>query len=153
MIKKLLLLSVLLVPYLTGYSQDVPNNRNQKEETNNEKRAIVKEDSVPESIFRFVDQEAQPRGGINTFQKYLAKNTSYPEEAKDAGIQGRVVYEFIIGTDGKIRNIRILKDIGGGCGDAVRQVLENYDKKWKPAINDGVAVASYYAGTFNFTLQ
>lgn len=106
-----------------------------------------------EQIFRFVDQEAQPPGGRDAFQKYLARNTVYPIGAKQASITGRVTYEFVVDEQGRISNVKILKDIGGGCGDAVKAVLENYKQKWTPAKNNGHAVKSYYTGNFSFTLQ
>lgn len=106
-----------------------------------------------EQIFRFVDQEALPPGGVAAFSRYLARNTAYPVAAKQAGIQGRVTYEFVVDENGNISNVRILKDVGGGTGDAVKKVLENYNKKWKPAKNNGHPVKSYYTGTFNFSLQ
>lgn len=106
-----------------------------------------------EEIFRFVDQEPEPPGGIAAFQKYLARNTEYPNAARQANLQGRVTYEFVVDENGNISNVRILKDIGGGTGDAVKKVLQNYNKKWKPAKNNGHPVKAFYTGSFNFTLQ
>ncbi len=40
-------------------------------------------------------------------QKHIAKNFSYPEEAQEKGIQGRVNIMFIIQKDGSIGNVRM----------------------------------------------
>lgn len=109
--------------------------------------------SKQNEIYHFVDQDPQPPGGMEAFQRYLRRNVFYPMTARQAAIQGRVVYQFIIDQQGKISDIKILKDIGGGCGDAVRKVLKNYQKHWTPGKNNGHPVNFYFTGTFNFTLQ
>lgn len=114
---------------------------------------IVPAGPKEEQIFRFVDQEAEPPGGQEAFQRYLARNTVYPMAARQAQITGRVTYQFVVDQQGRISNVEILKDIGGGCGDAVKKVLENYSQSWTPAKNNGHPVKSYYTGTFNFTLN
>ena len=40
--------------------------------------------------------------------KYVSKNTKYPPIAKDAGIQGTVFVYFVVGKDGKVRDVRPL---------------------------------------------
>lgn len=117
------------------------------------KGPVVAAGPKEEQIFRFVDQEAVPPGGLDAFGRYLQRNVAYPMAAKQGGISGRVAYQFIVDQNGNISNVQILKDIGGGCGDAVKKVLEDYSKKWTPAKNNGHPVKSYYTGTFNFSLQ
>ena len=41
--------------------------------------------------------------------KYVSKNTKYPLIAKDAGIQGTVYVYFVVGKDGNVRDVKILK--------------------------------------------
>lgn len=100
-----------------------------------------------------VDEPAAPVYGQESFQLYLARNTTYPMLAMMNGIQGQVVYQFVVDTTGRINNVVILKDIGGGCGDMVKRTIENYPDAWIPGKNDGKKVATYYTGTFSFTLD
>lgn len=74
---------------------------------------------------------------------YVAANLKYPSEARDQGIQGRVVVKFVVETDGSISDVECTHDIGAGCGaEAVRVVnsLNSMDKKWTPAIQRGKPV-------------
>lgn len=107
----------------------------------------VSDDQHKDNIF---DQHAVPNKGLRKFQKYLEKHTEFPPEASKAGISGRIVYQFAVDTSGHITDVQILKDIGGGCGDAVKKVLKEYPGQWTPAMYHGHPVKSYYAGTFNF---
>lgn len=113
----------------------------------------VTQASSDDKIFRFVDQQAEPPGGLEAFGRYLQSHTPYPYAARQAGLGGRVTYQFVVDQSGRITDITILKDIGGGCGDAVKKTLENYKQRWTPAKNNGHPVKSYYVGNYNFTLQ
>lgn len=117
------------------------------------KGPVVDASPKEEQIFRFVDQEAVPPGGVDAFQRYLHDHVAYPYAAKQANLQGRVTYQFVVDQNGNITDIQILKDIGGGCGDAIIKALQNYRKRWTPAKNNGHPVKVYYTGNFNFTLQ
>lgn len=101
-----------------------------------------------------LQRTAQPRGGFNDFQNYLAHHVHYPVLALRAGIRGKVCYQFKIDTVGKLTNISILKDIGGECGDAVYDALKSYHAPWIPS-NDslGHAVESYFTGVFTFSID
>ncbi|MDY5968873.1 MAG: TonB family protein [Bacteroidales bacterium] len=73
-------------------------------------------------------------GGEEALQAFLSSHLRYPEKASAEGIQGDVVVSFVVDTNGAISDIRIRKDIGGGCApEAVRVVAEM--PSWKPARN------------------
>lgn len=73
-------------------------------------------------------------GGEKAMQAFLAEHLRYPEKAMAEGIQGDVVVSFVVDTNGVLCNIRIRKDIGGGCApEAVRVVAEM--PRWHPARN------------------
>lgn len=62
-----------------------------------------------------------------------------PEVALKNKIEGRVYVTFTVETDGSITNIKVLRDIGGGCGqEAVRVV--SIMPKWKPGTQRGKPV-------------
>lgn len=75
-------------------------------------------------------------GGITAMRKFLADNIVYPSLAKEVGITGIVYLEFIIEKDGSITNIKVLKEINGGCGEEAGRVV-NIMPKWKPGKQNG----------------
>ena len=78
-------------------------------------------------------------GGEDSLFAFLFRNIKYPVEAKKADIQGRVFVTFVVEKDGRITGERILRDIGGGCGEEVLRVIRTMPK-WKPGTQDGKPV-------------
>lgn len=75
--------------------------------------------------------------------KYLYGKLKYPEYALEHNIEGRCVVSFIVEKDGSITQARIVKDIGGGCGEeAVRvvQSMNEMSQQWLPGRQDGKPV-------------
>jgi len=63
--------------------------------------------------------------------EYLYSNIDYPRIALENGIEGQVVLRFVVGKDGSIRDINIMRDIGGGCGAEALRVV-NKMPSWTP---------------------
>lgn len=57
--------------------------------------------------------------------EYVYGNLKYPSAAKENKTQGMVVIQFVIGKDGSIRDAKIVRDIGSGCGDAALHVVNS----------------------------
>jgi len=89
-----------------------------------------------EEIFKTVDQAPTPDGGIKVFFKHIMREITYPEQARAAGIQGKVFVEFVVDKTGAIRNTRILEGIGYGCDDEALRVVRN-SPNWQPGMNEG----------------
>ena len=70
---------------------------------------------------------------------FIAEHLKYPEEARNAGIEGTVLVSFIIDEYGEVQNLGLLRDIGGGCGDAALDVIHLLPL-WQPAVNEGNTV-------------
>jgi len=70
---------------------------------------------------------------------FISTTLKYPEEAKKKGIEGTVIVSFVVNTDGSIQNAFVLKDVGGGCGVAALDVVEQMPT-WLPGRNDGEKV-------------
>ena len=67
---------------------------------------------------------------------FIFGNLKYPKEARKKGISGKVYAQFIVRKDGTIDDIKIVRDIGYGCGDALAEVLSKMPN-WTPAQNKG----------------
>lgn len=91
-------------------------------------------------------------GGEDALLRFLAENIQYPLEARTNNIEGKVVLSFVVGTDGHISDIRIFKDIPGGCGEAAAKVVAAMPR-WIPAkLEDGTRVKVRYTLPVNFRL-
>ena len=64
-------------------------------------------------------QRPQIMGGAGSF--YLS--IDYPEEARRRGIQGRVILDFIVDTEGQTQDVRILKSLHPSCDSSAVAAL------------------------------
>lgn len=79
--------------------------------------------------------ESMPQfpGGEAALLEYLAMNIKYPARARKKGIQGRVFLSFVVEKDGSLSDLKIVKEIGGGCGEEAMRVARQMPP-WKPGM-------------------
>jgi len=106
----------------------------------------------PEKPFVIVEQMPQFPGGEKEMMKFIKNNLHYPTSAIEAGISGTVTVNFVVGKDGKITRIKVIRGIGGGCDEEAVRILEKMPA-WSPGKQAGVAVMVSYTVPFRFVLQ
>ncbi len=87
---------------------------------------------------------------------FLRTTLRYPVAARDSNISGRVVVRFVVEPNGTLSNLKVLKDIGGGCGaEALRMVnvMNEMGIRWIPGAIAGKTVRSYFTLPVSFKLQ
>lgn len=75
--------------------------------------------------------------------KYIYEYLNYPAIARENGIEGRVILEFVVDNAGNILNAKVLHDIGGGCGAEAMRVVNEMDG-WIPGRQNGKKVSVLY---------
>lgn len=63
-------------------------------------------------------------GGDDGFLRTIYKNLKYPAIARENGIQGQVKIEYEITEMGRVENIIIIKDVGGGLAQEAARAIE-----------------------------
>lgn len=91
-------------------------------------------------------------GGERELLKYLAENIKYPALARENNIQGTVALQFVIGKDGSVSNVEVLKDPGGGCGKEAIRVVQSMPN-WSPGEANGHAVKVRFTLPVRFKLE
>ena len=92
------------------------------------------------------------QGGEEAFLKFLKENIEYPKEAQEKGIEGSVDIRFCIEEDGNLSEIKVLRDIGYGCGEEAVRVIKMMPK-WEVAQIDGENVRMQYSIPIDFKLN
>ncbi|MES2798397.1 MAG: energy transducer TonB [Bacteroidota bacterium] len=107
-----------------------------------------------EETFTFVDETAEFPGGYAEMSKYIAKNIKYPQEAIEMGIEGKTFLRFVVGKDGNIEDVRVLRGLSGctACDKEAQRVVRSMPN-WKPGKNGGKAVRSYFDLPVSFRLN
>lgn len=111
-----------------------------------------KEDEDRPGVYIVVEHMPEFPGGDKGFYQYIADNIKYPTEARENGIIGRVIVNFIVEPDGSVSDIKVLRGIGGGCDEEVVRLVESMPK-FKPGIQNGDAVRVSYTVPVIFRLE
>lgn len=106
---------------------------------------------IDEEIFVVVEQDPTFPGGYDGLAKFLSENIKYPELAKANGITGKVFVQFTVEKDGSVSNIKLIRDIGGGCGQEVIRVVQLMPK-WNPGMQKGKPVRTSFTLPVAFDL-
>jgi protein TonB len=102
-------------------------------------------------IFTVVEEMPSFPGGEEKLFEYLGK-IKYPSIARENGISGRVYVTFVVDKDGKIKDAKILRGIGGGCDEEALRVVRSMPD-WKPGRQNGRNVSVQYNLPVNFNLK
>ena len=98
--------------------------------------------SVPEvptednSLFKIVECMPEFPGGMKGCLDFIQTEMCYPEEAKKAGIQGRVILQFIIEKDGTPTQPRIVRSVHPLLDKEALRIIRQMPK-WIPGKQDG----------------
>ncbi len=82
-------------------------------------------------------------GNAGEFAKWVNENLKYPQTAKDAEVQGRVVAQFVVGSDGKVGDVKILRGVHPDLDAEVVRVISS-SPDWTPGYVKGEPVKVTY---------
>ncbi|MBN1339521.1 MAG: M56 family metallopeptidase [Bacteroidales bacterium] len=169
MVKAALLLPlILLVPFFISCSSAQEDQKDMEStvekgmkdlqsetvaaEVNNAATEANADDAAKEAVYDAVPVMPQFPGGEQARLRYFAENIKYPQKAKTNGTQGTVFVSFVVGKDGSISDIELVRGIGDGCDEETIRVVSEMPK-WVPGKNDdGEVVKVKFALPVKFKL-
>ena len=119
-------------------------------ETEAGKEIAKAEDAIP---FQAVEEQPSFDGGdANKFSKWVSKNISYPEIAKENGTEGRVILQFVVNAEGAVEDVVVLKGVDPELdAEAVRVVSSS--PAWEAGKQNGTPVKVKYTFPVIFTIR
>ena len=109
--------------------------------------SIEEEEDLEDEIFIVVENPPVLIGGIGSVQKKI----TYPEMARVAGIEGKVIVQFVVDENGNVANPRVVRGIGGGCDEEALKAVKT--AKFQPGKQRGKPVKVSYTLPINFSLR
>jgi len=88
-------------------------------------------------------------GGIEALKRYLVRNLRMPESNLEPGSTVHVIARFVVGEDGKVRDIEIIKEADAVFNVEVKRVISKMPD-WKPGSQNHRNVAVYFNLPVNF---
>ena len=111
------------------------------------------EDGVEDVIFKVVEEMPSFPGGEEAFRNYLSNNLRYPVEAQENGLQGRTICQFVVDTDGSIRDVQVVRSSGTDALDKEAVRVLRAMPRWRPGSQRGRKVRVLYTAPINFRMQ
>lgn len=106
-----------------------------------------------EEVYEVVEKMPEfPDGGMSGLMKFLSANIHYPEAAHKAGTQGRVTVQFVVGKDGSINNVKVIRGVDPALDTEAIRVISSMPK-WKPGTQKGEPVNVRYTVPVMFRLM
>ena len=108
--------------------------------------ADVSETVAPDGddkVYDIVEQQPEFPGGTSGMAKWLGDNIKYPAEAAKQGIEGRVIVQFVVGSDGTVSDVKLMRAVNPLLDQEALRVI-NAMPKWTPGKQDGKPVAVKY---------
>ncbi len=100
-----------------------------------------------------LDDEAEKRKCTSeSLQRFVYSKLKYPKIAIENGIQGTVVAEFVVSKSGEVKDLKIIRKIGGGCDERVYDILSKMPI-WRPGKQNGRPVNVIYKMPVKFKLK
>jgi periplasmic protein TonB len=88
-------------------------------------------------------------GGVEALKRYLVRNLQMPESNLEPGSTIQVIARFVVGEDGKVRDIEIIKEAEAAFNAEVKRVISKMPD-WKPGSQNHRSVAVYFNLPVNF---
>lgn len=104
------------------------------------------------SVYDVVEQMPSFPGGISGLRTYLNQNIRYPAEAQETCAQGRVVVSFVVGKDGHISDVTVLRSVDPSLDKEAVRVIRNMPR-WTPGKQGGEPVRVRYNVPVSFRLN
>ena len=120
-------------------------------------KAAVVPDAPQESVDAaemevVVDRQPEFPGGMEAMVSFLKENIRYPEQAKNDGVQGRVMVQFVVKADGSLSDVQVRRGISAECDAEALRVVKAMPN-WTPGTLNGKAVPVTFVLPIQFTLQ
>jgi protein TonB len=96
-----------------------------------------------QKVFDTVEQMPEYPGGMQAMIAFLQTNMKYPEDAAKQKVEGRVMVQFIVETDGSISDVHVAKQVFPSLDAEAIRVVQAMPK-WTPGKEKGNVVRVKY---------
>ncbi len=109
--------------------------------TANAQKTVVSQTN--QKVFDTVDQMPEYPGGMQAMIEFLQANMKYPEDAAKQKVEGRVMVQFVVETDGSISDVHVAKQVFPSLDAEAIRVVQAMPK-WTPGKEKGKVVRVKY---------
>lgn len=109
--------------------------------TANAQKTVVSQ--TDPKVFDTVEQMPEYPGGMQAMIEFLQANMKYPENAAKQKVEGRVMVQFVVETDGSVTDVHVAKQVFPSLDAEAIRVVQAMPK-WTPGKDKGRVVRVKY---------
>lgn len=109
-------------------------------------------DANSNELFVVVENQPEFPGGFEALNKFINDSLRYPAVAKENGIQGRVITNFVVEKDGSVQEIQIVRGVDPALDKEAIRLIGSMPK-WTPGTQRGNKVRVRYTLPVVFRLS
>ena len=102
-------------------------------------------------IHVIVEKMPEFKGGAEAMNNFLVKNIKYPLIAQENNIQGRVICQFVVNSDGRIVDVEVVRGVEASLDAEAVRVIKSMPP-WTPGKQGGKNVRVKYTLPIRFKL-
>ena len=140
---------------IAGHVTNSEGSTNLNDFTEHISNIVVENKPVEEKtveIFQSVEQMPQFPGGNEALMKFLSSHINYPPMAAENNIQGKVIVQFVVGKDGKVGEVKVVRSVDKDLDKEAVRVC-NLLPKFVPGRQNGLPVPVWFTLPVSFKLQ
>lgn len=112
---------------------------------------VEEEEPEEQKIHVVVEKMPEFPGGNEAMSRWILKNLKYPLIAQENNIQGRVVCQFVVNSDGKIVDVQVVRGVEASLDAEAVRVIKSMPA-WNPGRQGGKNVRVKYTLPIRFKL-
>ncbi len=103
-------------------------------------------------IYDYTEVPPSFPGGEAALMKFISSNIKYPNMAKEYNLQGRVIVSFVVGKDGAVQDLKIIRGVCFAMQNEVIRIMKLMPN-WQPGTQNGNPVKVRYTLPVMFRLE
>ena len=121
--------------------------------TNVQNECCSTEKDDDNKVHLVVENLPQFPGGMSAMGDYLRNEIRYPKKCMEQKIEGRSIITFIVGKNGKISKVKVLRSAGNKLLDKEAKRAVKSMPRWQPGTHQGKVVKVQMTLPVLFKLQ
>ena len=113
--------------------------------------APEEEPEEQKKIHVIVEKMPEFKGGAEAMNNFLVRNIKYPLIAQENNIQGRVICQFVVNSDGRIVDVEVVRGVEASLDAEAVRVIKSMPP-WTPGKQGGKNVRVKYTLPIRFKL-
>jgi protein TonB len=109
--------------------------------TANAQKTVVSQ--TDQKVFDTVEQMPEYPCGMQAMIEFLQTNMKYPDDAAKQKVEGRVMVQFVVETDGSVSDVHVAKQVFPSLDAEAIRVVQAMPK-WMPGKEKGKVVRVKY---------